>query len=53
VPVPDPGKRREIRVDNEEVPSPVHPLGHEPEVPPLQEAGPGHFVARHRIGGLY
>ncbi|WP_082988390.1 dipeptide ABC transporter ATP-binding protein [Bordetella bronchialis] len=53
VPVPDPSRRREIRVDNAELPSPVRPLGYEPEVPPLEQVGPGHFVARHRVGGLY
>ncbi|HTK00166.1 MAG TPA: dipeptide ABC transporter ATP-binding protein [Bordetella sp.] len=53
VPVPDPGRRREIRVDNAELPSPVRPLGHEPDVPPLEQVGPGHFVARHQVGGLY
>jgi ABC-type glutathione transport system ATPase component len=53
VPVPDPARRREIRVDNAELPSPVRPLGHEPDVPPLEQVGPGHFVARHQVGGLY
>ncbi len=53
VPVPDPTRRREIRVDNAELPSPVRPLGYEPDVPPLEQVGPGHFVARHQVGGLY
>uniref|UniRef100_UPI0039EE285C dipeptide ABC transporter ATP-binding protein n=1 Tax=Bordetella sputigena TaxID=1416810 RepID=UPI0039EE285C len=53
VPVPDPTRRREVRVDNAELPSPVRPLGYEPDVPPLEQVGPGHFVARHQVGGLY
>ncbi|ANN76557.1 dipeptide ABC transporter ATP-binding protein [Bordetella flabilis] len=53
VPVPDPTRRRPARADNSELPSPVRPLGYEPEVRPLEEVGPGHFVARHRVGGLY
>jgi ABC-type glutathione transport system ATPase component len=53
VPVPDPTRRRPARADNTELPSPVRPLGYEPEVRPLEQIGPGHFVARHRVGGLY
>jgi ABC-type glutathione transport system ATPase component len=53
VPVPDPTKRREFLVDNAELPSPVRQLGHEPEVPPLEQVGPSHFVARHQVGRLY
>ena len=45
VPVADPSKRRtELRLSTEEIPSPLHPLGHEPEPRPLEEATPGHFV---------
>ncbi|OZI67022.1 dipeptide ABC transporter ATP-binding protein [Bordetella genomosp. 11] len=53
VPVPDPTRRREVRVDDAELPSPVRPLGYRPDVPPLEQVGPGHFVARHQVGGLY
>ncbi|OZI21490.1 ABC transporter ATP-binding protein [Bordetella genomosp. 9] len=53
VPVPDPRRRREVRLDNAELPSPVRPLDYEPDVPPLEQVGPGHYVARHKVGGLY
>jgi ABC-type glutathione transport system ATPase component len=53
VPVPDPARRRELRADSTELPSPVRPLGYEPEISPLEQVGAGHFVARHRVGGLY
>ncbi|NIF22915.1 dipeptide ABC transporter ATP-binding protein [Candidatus Pantoea multigeneris] len=51
VPVADPGQRRRERpllVD--EIPSAVRKLGEEPEVMPLMEVAPGHFVARHTAG---
>jgi glutathione transport system ATP-binding protein len=54
VPIADPRERkREIELDESEVPSPLRPVGHVPEVARLEEVGPGHFVARHRVGGLY
>jgi glutathione transport system ATP-binding protein len=54
VPVADPRKRkREIELDDSEVPSPLRPVGHVPETARLEEVAPGHFVARHRVGGLY
>ncbi|OWT81128.1 ABC transporter ATP-binding protein [Achromobacter sp. HZ28] len=53
VPVPDPGRRREVRVDSADLPSPVRPLDYVADVPPLEPVGPGHFVARHQVGGLY
>jgi glutathione transport system ATP-binding protein len=28
-------------------------VGDAPMVAPLAEVGPGHFVARHSVGGLY
>jgi len=52
VPVADPAHRhRERALMVDEIPSAVRPLGDEPEVAPLLEVAPGHFVARHAIGG--
>jgi glutathione transport system ATP-binding protein len=52
VPVADPAhRRRERALMVDEIPSPIRPLGAEPEVAPLQEVAPGHFVARHAISG--
>ena len=36
-----------------EIPSPIRVVGDEPEVPPLVQVAPGHFVARHAIGGAF
>jgi ABC-type glutathione transport system ATPase component len=45
VPVADPGRRRkEFRLATDEIPSPLRPIGYEPEPRPLKEVGPGHFV---------
>ncbi len=50
VPVADPAhRRRERALLVDEIPSPIHALGDEPEVAPLMEGAPGHFVARHVI----
>lgn len=50
VPVADPAHhRRERALLVDEIPSPIHALGDEPEVAPLMEVAPGHFVARHFI----
>ncbi|NEG62246.1 dipeptide ABC transporter ATP-binding protein [Pantoea agglomerans] len=50
VPVADPvHRRRERALLVDEIPSPIHALGDEPEVAPLMEVAPGHFVARHVI----
>ena len=54
VPVADPTRRhlrRELLTG--EIPSPIRAAGDEPVVPPLVEVSPGHFVAQHRIGGVY
>ncbi|WP_312242775.1 dipeptide ABC transporter ATP-binding protein [Pantoea sp.] len=52
VPVADPAhRRRERALLVDEIPSPIRPLGDEPEVAPLLEVSPGHFVARHGICG--
>ena len=54
VPIADPARRhlRARRLLTDEIPSPVRALGDEPQVAPLVEIGPGHFVARHTVGGL-
>ncbi|MDQ2803359.1 MAG: ATP-binding cassette domain-containing protein, partial [Pseudomonadota bacterium] len=54
VPVADPRRRgHDQELDDSEVPSPLRHLDDPPTVAPLVEVGPGHFVARHRVGGLY
>jgi len=54
VPVPDPARRRtEAEIDDTEVPSPLRAPNEIPQVAPLVQVGPEHFVARHRVGGLY
>jgi glutathione transport system ATP-binding protein len=54
VPVADPRRRGHDRaLDDSEVPSPLRRRGDPPTVAPLVEVGEGHFVARHRVGGLY
>ena len=54
VPIADPNRRhlsRELLSD--EVPSPIRRLDDEPLVEPLVCVGPDHYVARHKIGGMY
>ncbi len=54
VPVADPARRRRERaLSSEEIPSPIRDVGDEPQVAPLIEVAPGHFVATHRVGGAY
>jgi glutathione transport system ATP-binding protein len=54
VPVADPRRRRRERaLSSEEIPSPIRAVGDEPEVAPLAEVAPGHFVATHHVGGAY
>jgi glutathione transport system ATP-binding protein len=54
VPVPDPRRRgHSFALDDSEVPSPLRRPNDPPVVAPLVRVGDGHFVARHRIGGLY
>ena len=54
VPVADPARRRRERaLSSEEIPSPIRALGDEPDVAPLVEVAPGHFVATHHVGGAY
>jgi len=50
VPVADPAhRRRERALLVDEIPSPIHALGDEPDVAPLVEVSAGHYVARHAI----
>ena len=54
VPVADPRRRRRERaLSSEEIPSPIRAVGDEPDVAPLAEVAPGHFVATHHVGGAY
>jgi glutathione transport system ATP-binding protein len=54
VPVPDPRRRAiDLELDDSEVPSALRALSDPPRVAPLVAVGPDHFVARHRVGGLY
>jgi glutathione transport system ATP-binding protein len=54
VPVADPARRHLRRELQEgEVPSPIRAVGDEPVVLPLERIAQGHFVARHRVGGMY
>jgi glutathione transport system ATP-binding protein len=54
VPVPDPRRRdHSIELDDSEVPSPLRRADDPPIVAPLVPVGEDHYVARHRIGGLY
>ncbi len=54
VPIADPAKRRrQSELSSDEIPSPIRAAGDLPVVLPLQEVGPGHFVATHRIAGAY
>ncbi|MCA0921542.1 dipeptide ABC transporter ATP-binding protein [Pseudooceanicola nanhaiensis] len=54
VPVADPSRKRPDRLrDTSDLPSPTRALGDDPIVEPLVEVGPGHFVARHKVGGKY
>ncbi len=54
VPIADPARRhspRSLPVD--EMPSPIRAAGDEPEIHPLKQVSPGHFVATHKISGRY
>ncbi|MEM5314457.1 dipeptide ABC transporter ATP-binding protein [Paraburkholderia sp. JHI869] len=54
VPIADPARRHAKRVlAADELPSPIRAMGDEPQVSPLVAVGPGHFVAKHRVGGAY
>jgi glutathione transport system ATP-binding protein len=54
VPIADPAMRHlKQAVANDEIPSPVRAVGDEPQVQALQQVGPGHYVAAHRIAGVF
>jgi len=54
VPVADPTRRNRARtLMSDEIPSPVRAVGDEPQLAPLAEISPGHFVAQHRISHQY
>ena len=54
VPVPDPRRRNRARdLDDSEVPSPLRRPDDLPVVQPLVQVGPDHFVARHKVGGMF
>jgi glutathione transport system ATP-binding protein len=44
VPIADPRQRRRRQLNTDEIPSPIKPVGYEPEVKPMVEVGPGHFI---------
>ncbi|MDD0840652.1 dipeptide ABC transporter ATP-binding protein [Curvibacter sp. HBC61] len=53
VPLADPSQRRVRELLSDDIPSPIRALGDPPQVAPLMAVGPGHFVARHPVGGAY
>lgn len=54
VPIPDPTRRRALgQIKSGELPSPVRSSKDVPIHAPLVEERPGHFVARHSIGGEF
>ncbi len=54
VPIADPARRHALRqLAADEIPSPIRAAGDEPVVPPLVAVGPDHYVAAHRVGGVY
>jgi len=54
VPVADPTRRHDKRIiAAEDIPSAMRALGDNPIVAPLVEVAPGHYVAKHPVGGAY
>jgi glutathione transport system ATP-binding protein len=54
VPVADPARRHDKRIIvDEDIPSAMRALGDNPMVAPLVEVAPGHYVAKHAVGGAY
>jgi glutathione transport system ATP-binding protein len=53
VPIADPTVRRRHNLEVSEIPSPARCVGDEPRVAPLVRVGEGHFVATHKVGGIY
>ena len=50
VPIADPTVRRERSLEVSEIPSPLRPVGFQPEIHPLVQVGPHHYVAQHAVG---
>ena len=51
VPIADPRKRKEEKDLNfKPIPSPIHPIGHQPEPSVYEERSPGHFVLTSESG---
>ncbi|ALM82759.1 dipeptide ABC transporter ATP-binding protein [Bordetella sp. N] len=50
VPIADPTQRRARTLEVSEIPSPVRPIGYQPDIAPLVSVGPGHYVAQHKVG---
>ncbi|WP_043288347.1 dipeptide ABC transporter ATP-binding protein [Paraburkholderia oxyphila] len=54
VPIADPARRHAKRIlAADELPSPIRAPGDDPEVAPLVAVGPGHYVAKHSVGGAF
>lgn len=53
VPIADPLARRTHKLEISEIPSPVRGVGDDPLVSPLVRVGEGHYVATHKVGGMY
>jgi glutathione transport system ATP-binding protein len=53
VPVADPTRRRQRELMSDEIPSPIRALDDPPQIAPLHQVGPQHYVARHTVGGPY
>jgi glutathione transport system ATP-binding protein len=54
VPIADPARRHaQQALSSDELPSSIRGLKDMPVVLPLVQVGPDHFVARHRVGGMY
>jgi peptide/nickel transport system ATP-binding protein/glutathione transport system ATP-binding protein len=53
VPIADPLARRTHKLEVSEIPSPARGVGDEPLVAPLVRVGEGHYVATHKVGGMY
>jgi glutathione transport system ATP-binding protein len=53
VPIADPKMRQARNLELSEIPSPARALNDLPVVAPLVQVGEGHFVAQHKIGGMY
>ena len=53
VPIADPQERNLLKLLNlSDLPSPVRKVGDDPDIEPLVEVEPGHFVAKHVVGTM-